>query len=155
MSGSHDNSYRYIRTLVSSTDCIKTEVTSLSVAVAVNKQQRFFVDNLMFGVQLADILTRCSSHPQGKSEARCENDGKLYIEHLVVLEDSSLFLCTKSCWQWTFTCSGLKLAEQLDSQENIASPMQSSTWTQGSRFCFMPLGSPDEQTNECFASRLN
>ena len=26
----------------------------------------------MFGVQLADVLTRCSSHPQGKSEARYE-----------------------------------------------------------------------------------
>ena len=30
-----------------------TEVTSFSVAVAVEKQQRFFVDNLMLGVQLA------------------------------------------------------------------------------------------------------
>ena len=29
----------------------------------------------MLGVQLADVSTRCSSHPQGKSEARCENDG--------------------------------------------------------------------------------
>ena len=53
------------------------EVTSLSVAVAVEKQRRFFVDNLMLGVQLADVSTRCSSHPQGKSEARCENDGNL------------------------------------------------------------------------------
>ena len=34
-----------------------------------------FVDNLMLGVQLADVSTRCSSHPQGKSEARCEIDG--------------------------------------------------------------------------------
>ena len=25
----------------------------------------------MLGVQLADVSTRCSSHPQGKSEARC------------------------------------------------------------------------------------
>ena len=32
----------------------------------------------MLGVQLADVLTRCSSHPQGKSEVRCENDGNLY-----------------------------------------------------------------------------
>ena len=31
----------------------------------VEKQRRFFVDNLMLGVQLADISTRCSSHPQG------------------------------------------------------------------------------------------
>ena len=38
------------------------------------KQRRFFVDNLMLDVQLANILTRCSSHPQGKSEIRCEND---------------------------------------------------------------------------------
>ena len=36
-----------------------------------------FMDNLMLGVQLADLSTRCSSHPQGKSEARCENDGNL------------------------------------------------------------------------------
>ena len=35
------------------------------------------VDNLMLGVQLADVSTRCSSHPQGKSEARCEIDGNL------------------------------------------------------------------------------
>ena len=49
-----------------------SEVTSFSVAVAVWKQQRFIVDNLIFGVQLADILTRCSSHSQGKNEARCE-----------------------------------------------------------------------------------
>ena len=36
-----------------------------------------FVDNLMLGVQVADVSTRCSSHPRGKSEARCENDGNL------------------------------------------------------------------------------
>ena len=36
-----------------------------------------FVDNLMLGVQLADVSIRCSSHPQGKSEARCEIDGNL------------------------------------------------------------------------------
>ena len=29
----------------------------------------------MLGVQLADVSTRCSSHPLGKSETRCENDG--------------------------------------------------------------------------------
>ena len=32
----------------------------------------------MLGVQLADVSTRCSSHPQGKSEARCEIDGNLW-----------------------------------------------------------------------------
>ena len=32
----------------------------------------------MLGVQLADVSTRCSSHPQGKSEARCEIDGNFY-----------------------------------------------------------------------------
>ena len=37
---------------------------SFSVAVAIQKQRRFSVDNLMFGVQLADVLTRCSSHHQ-------------------------------------------------------------------------------------------
>ena len=54
-----------------------SQVTSLSVAVAIEKQRRFFVDNLTFSVQLIDVLTRCSSHPQGKSEARCENAGYL------------------------------------------------------------------------------
>ena len=29
----------------------------------------------MLSVQLADVSTRCSSHPQGKSEAGCKNDG--------------------------------------------------------------------------------
>ena len=33
----------------------------------------------MFGVQLADVSTRCSSHPQGKSEVRCENDGNFNL----------------------------------------------------------------------------
>ena len=46
------------------------EVTSFSVAVAVEKQWRFFVDNLMLGVQLANVSTRCSSHPQGKRALR-------------------------------------------------------------------------------------
>ena len=49
---------------------------------ALEKQRRFFVDNLMLGVQLADVLTRCSSHPQGKSALRMtrassRNVGKL------------------------------------------------------------------------------
>ena len=56
----------------------KSEVTSFSVAVAVEKQRRFSVHNLMFGVQLADASTRCSSHPQGTSS---RNVGKLYTEH--------------------------------------------------------------------------
>ena len=51
---------------------INSEVTWFSVAVAVEKR-RFFVDNLLFGVQLADVSTRCSSH----LEARCENAGYL------------------------------------------------------------------------------
>ena len=60
---------------------IDFEVTSFSVAVAVEKQQRFFVDNLMLSVQLS---TRCSSHPQGKkrmTRASSRNVGKLYTEH--------------------------------------------------------------------------
>ena len=35
------------------------------------------MDNLMLSVQLVDASTRCSSRPQGKNEARCENDGNL------------------------------------------------------------------------------
>ena len=30
------------------------------------RKRRFSVDNLVIGVQLADVSTRCSSHPQGK-----------------------------------------------------------------------------------------
>ena len=37
---------------------------------SLENQRRFLVDNLMLGVQLAN---RCSSHCQGKSEARCES----------------------------------------------------------------------------------
>ena len=33
-------------------------------AISVWKQRRFIVDNFMFGVQLADVSTRCSSHPR-------------------------------------------------------------------------------------------
>ena len=32
---------------------------------------------LMFGIQLAGVLTRCSSHPQGKSEVKCKSAGDL------------------------------------------------------------------------------
>ena len=42
------------------------------VITIIEKQRRFFVDNLMLGVQLANVLTRWSSHPQGKREARCK-----------------------------------------------------------------------------------
>ena len=45
---------------------IHHEVALFSVAVAVHKQRRLLVDNLMFNVQLADVSTRCSSHSQGK-----------------------------------------------------------------------------------------
>ena len=36
---------------------IRIEVTSFLVAVAVEKQQRLFVDNLMLGVQLDNLST--------------------------------------------------------------------------------------------------
>ena len=45
--------------------------------IAVEKQRRYSVNNLKFGVQLADVLTRWSSHPQGISEGRYENAGAL------------------------------------------------------------------------------
>ena len=35
-----------------------------------------YLDN--YSVKLANVSTRCSSHPQGKSEARCENAGISY-----------------------------------------------------------------------------
>ena len=38
---------------------------------------KILMDNLMLGVELANVLTRCFSHPRGKSEVRCENDGNL------------------------------------------------------------------------------
>ena len=48
-------------------------VTSFSVAVAVDKKRRFSVDNLVISVQPVDVSTRCSSHPQGNGEVRCQN----------------------------------------------------------------------------------
>ena len=39
----------------------------------------------MLDVQLADVLTRCSSHPQGKSEARCID---MFISDLSVLQNT-------------------------------------------------------------------
>ena len=42
-----------------------------------NNEDSEFVDNLILGVQIVDVSVRCSSHPRGKSEARCENDGYL------------------------------------------------------------------------------
>ena len=56
---------------------VTTRVHVANVQVSYRNNEDSFVDNLMLGVQLADISTRCSSHPQGKSEARCENDGNL------------------------------------------------------------------------------
>ena len=59
--------------------CCKTtfvQVQKFSYYTVRNNEDSF-VDNLMLGVQVADVSTRCSSHPQGKSEARCENDGNL------------------------------------------------------------------------------
>ena len=35
----------------------------------------------MIGKQLANILTRCSSHPQGESEGRCQTCTYLYYTH--------------------------------------------------------------------------
>ena len=35
----------------------------------------------MIGKQLADVLTRCSSHPQGKSEARCQDIHLSIVTH--------------------------------------------------------------------------
>ena len=52
-------------------------VVLCSIALVLYKQRRFFVDNLMFGVQFANVSTRCSSHPQGVSEARGESASAL------------------------------------------------------------------------------
>ena len=52
----HMNTWNLYKPLYSGTSIIRT-----------GKQRRFFVDNLMLGIQLADVLTRCSSHLQGKS----------------------------------------------------------------------------------------
>ena len=45
-------------------------VTLFSVAILYNiilrKSKDSFADNLKFGVQLTDVSTRCSSHPQDK-----------------------------------------------------------------------------------------
>ena len=62
-------------TIINST-FVGNQATSLQSHQYRNNKDSF-VDNLMLGVQLADVSTRCSSHPQGKSEARCEIDGNL------------------------------------------------------------------------------
>ena len=41
------------------------------------KQTKILCGQLNCSVKLANISIRCSSHPQGKSEARCENAGVL------------------------------------------------------------------------------
>ena len=112
-------------------------MTSFLVAVAVEKQQRLFVDNLMLGVQLADVSTRCSSHSQGKSEARCkqfigvavcacmQSGSGAEVEALARFEltlpptsswsrSSSLITrdprpCWDCCWQGSFGCVKLPL----------------------------------------------
>ena len=48
-------------------DCTKYGNPQRNSNFIIEKQRRFFVDNLMLSVQLADVSTRCSSHPQGKS----------------------------------------------------------------------------------------
>ena len=52
------------------------EVTSFSVTICM-KQMKILCGQLNCLVKLADISTRCSCHPQGNSEARCENAGVL------------------------------------------------------------------------------
>ena len=47
-------------------------MTSFSVALHVIP-----FGQLNCSVKLADVSTRCSSHPQGKSEVRCEKGGAL------------------------------------------------------------------------------
>ena len=46
-------------------------MTSFSIAICMNKT-KIHCGQLNCSVKLADVLTRCSSHPQGKSEVRCE-----------------------------------------------------------------------------------
>ena len=57
--------------------CSLIKWLNIMMSVMYRNNEDSFVDNLMLGVQLADVSTRCSSHPQGKSEARCEIDGNL------------------------------------------------------------------------------
>ena len=52
-----------------------SEVTSLSVAL--HEQTKILFGQLNCSVKLADVSTRCSSRPKGKSEARCEKGGAL------------------------------------------------------------------------------
>ena len=46
------------------------------------KEQRFSVDNLMIGAQLANVSTRCCSHFYPEDED--QNISKLYTNHQVV-----------------------------------------------------------------------
>ena len=56
-------------------------------------EQRFFVDNLMIGVQLADVSTR-RSFALRMTRASSWNVGKLYTDHQVVHRESLFFLST-------------------------------------------------------------
>ena len=48
-----------------------------SFSVALHEYTKTLFGQLNCLVKLADISTRCSSHSQGKSEARCEKGGAL------------------------------------------------------------------------------
>ena len=50
------------------------EVTLFSVALY---EQMILFGQRNCSLKLADVSTRCSIHPQGKSEARCEKGGAL------------------------------------------------------------------------------
>ena len=63
----------------------------------VQKQRRFFEDNLMFCVQLVDVSTKCSSHSQGKSEARCDNAGALQVWLLCLYSNAVQFRGQNAC----------------------------------------------------------
>ncbi len=56
-------------------------------------KRRFSADNLTRSVKLANVSTRCSSHPQGKSEVRCEKAGVFIgVAHTLTHSCSSMFI---------------------------------------------------------------
>ena len=58
--------------------CVVCEAPLLGVSrLLCLKQTKILCGQLNCSVKLADVSTRCSSHPQRKSEARCENAGVL------------------------------------------------------------------------------
>ena len=73
----HDSASLQWQSGAQSSNSISANISGYTVMTFLYRNNEDSLNNLMYGVQLADVSTRCSSHPQGISEARCENAGAL------------------------------------------------------------------------------